>query len=152
MTRRLLLVVALAGLAAACGPHRIPGTDIEDSGDTRAILDVMERYRGALEAKDVNAVLGLVDPSFRDTAGTLTPEDDIDYARLKTVLPQRLARLSDVAVRFEVKTIDVRGASASAVYTWTSAFRLGGKPVNESDIKRMEFRRTGEGWKIVSGL
>ena len=150
--RRALLSLIVVAAAAACGPHRIPGTDLEDTGDTRAIIDVISRYNSALEARDANAILPLVDPEFRDNAGTLTPEDDIDIERLRTVLPQRLAKLQDVAVRIEIKTIDIKGDQAQAVYTWVSQFKLNGKPRTESDIKRMELRRRADGWKIVSGI
>ena len=150
--RRALLSLIVVAAAAACGPHRIPGTDLEDTGDTRAIIDVISRYNSALEARDANAILALVDPEFRDNAGTLTPEDDIDLQRLRTVLPQRLAKLQDVAVRIEIKTIEVKGDRANAVYTWVSQFKLNGKSMTESDIKRMEFRRGPDGWKILSGV
>ena len=150
MRRALLFLIVVA--AAGCGPHRIPGTDLEDTGDTRAIIDTIARYNSALEARDANAILALVDPEFRDNAGTLSPEDDIDIERLRTVLPKRLAKLQDVAVRIEIKTIDVKGDRAQAVYTWVSQFKLNGKAMTESDIKRMDLRRTAEGWKIVSGI
>jgi hypothetical protein len=148
--RALLSLIVVA--AAGCGPHRIPGTDLEDTGDTRAIIDTIARYNSALEARDANAILALVDPEFRDNAGTLSPDDDIDIERLRTVLPQRLAKLQDVAVRIEIKTIDVKGDRAQAVYTWVSQFKLNGKTMTESDIKRMDLRRTAEGWKILSGI
>ena len=151
MRLALLSFLALVVLSG-CGPHRIPGTDLEDTGDTRAIIDVITRYNAALEARDANGILALVDPEFRDNAGTLTPEDDIDIQRLRTVLPQRLAKLQDVAVRIEIKAIDVKGDKATAVYTWVSQFKLNGKPMTESDIKRMELRRSAEGWKILTGI
>lgn len=151
MRRALLPFLALLTVPG-CGPHRIPGTELEDTGDTRAIIEVMSRYNSALEARDAAAILALVDPAFRDNAGTLTPDDDLDLQRLRTVLPQRLARLQDVAVRIEIKTIEVKGDRASAVYTWVSQFKLGGKAMTESDIKRMEFKREADGWKILSGV
>lgn len=151
MRLALLFFLALVALAG-CGPHRIPGTDLEDTGDTRAIIDVITRYNAALEARDANGILALVDPEFRDNAGTLTPEDDIDIERLRSVLPKRLAKLQDVAVRIEIKAIDVKGDKATAVYTWVSQFKLNGKPMTESDIKKMELRRSAEGWKILTGI
>ena len=150
--RRALLSLIVVAAAAACGPHRIPGTDLEDTGDTRAIIDTITRYNSALEARDANAIIALVDPQFHDNAGTLTPEDDIDIERLRTVLPQRLAKLQDVAVRIEIKTIDIKGDQAQAVYTWVSQFKLNGKPMTESDIKKMDLRRGPDGWKILSGI
>ena len=150
--RRTLLSLLLLGAAAGCGPHRIPGTDLEDNGDTRAIIEVMQKYNNALVAKDVAGILALVDPSFHDNGGTLAVEDDLDYAKLQTVLPQRLARLNDIALRLDIKTIDVKGDAASAVYTWVSTFKLGNRSVTESDIKRMDFKRTAQGWKILSGI
>ena len=150
--RRALLPVVLLLAGTGCGARRIPGTDLEDTGDTRAIIDTISRYNAALEARDANGILALVDPAFRDNAGTLTPEDDIDIQRLRTVLPQRLAKLQDLAVRIEIKAIDVKGDRASVVYTWVSQFKLGGKPMTESDIKRMELKRSADGWKILSGI
>jgi len=150
--RRALLPLLALGALVGCGPHHIPGTDLEDTGDTRAIIDTITRYNSALEARDANGILALVDPEFRDTAGTLTPEDDIDIQRLRTVLPQRLAKLQDVAVRIEIKAIDVKGDRATAIYTWVSQFKLNGKPMTESDIKKMDLRRGPEGWRILSGI
>ena len=151
MSRLLLLTAPLLALVG-CGPHHIPGTDLEDTGDTRAIIDVMQKYNNALVAKDAAGIIALVDPSFHDNGGTLTPADDLDYAKLQTVLPQRLARVSDIALRLDIKTIDVKGETASAVYTWVSTYKLGNRSVTESDIKRMDFKRTAQGWKIVSGV
>jgi len=144
----LLALLALAG----CGPKRIPGTDLEDTGDTRAIIDVIARYNSALEARDAAGILALVDPSFYDNAGTLIPDDDIDIQRLRSIIPQRLAKLSDMAVRIEIKTLNVKDDRASAVYTWVSVYKLAGKTLTESDIKRMDFKRESDGWKIVSGI
>ena len=144
----LLVLLALAG----CGAKRIPGTDLEDTGDTRAIIDVIARYNAALEARDAAGILAVVDPAFYDDAGTLIPDDDIDIQRLKTIIPQRLARLSDVAVRIDIKTIDVKGDKASVVYTWVSVYKLAGKTLTESDIKRMALKRESDGWKILSGI
>ncbi|HZJ52854.1 MAG TPA: DUF4440 domain-containing protein [Myxococcaceae bacterium] len=150
--RRALVPLLLIAAVVGCGPRRIPGTDLEDTGDTRAIIETIARYNSSLEQRDANGILALVDPAFRDNAGTLTPDDDLDIQRLRTVLPQRLAKLQDLAVRIEIKTVDVKGERASVVYTWVSQFKLGGKSMTESDIKRMELKRGPDGWKILSGI
>jgi len=150
--RRALTLLSLMALAVACGPKRIPGTDLEDTGDTRAIIETIARYNSSLEQRDANGILALVDPSFKDNSGTLSPDDDIDIQKLRTVLPGRLAKLQDVAVRIEIKTVDVKGDRASVVYTWVSQFKFAGKSMTESDIKRMELKRGPDGWKILSGI
>jgi hypothetical protein len=51
--RGLLVSFALAMGLSGCVPRLIPGTSIEDTPDTRAILRVMERFRASLENRDV---------------------------------------------------------------------------------------------------
>ena len=38
------------------------------------------------------------------------------------------------------------------VYTWVSVYKLAGKTITESDIKRMALKREADGWKILSGI
>jgi hypothetical protein len=155
MTLRPLVACALLLLPLACAPKRIPGTEIRDNAETRAILNVMESYRRALEARDAGAIQGLVDKNFRDNAGTETPEDDLTYDSLMRELPGRLAKFEDVKLDFTIKRIDVQGATAQAVYFWNARYRmpkLNNKPQLDSELEVMVFSRTGEGWKILSGI
>src|SRR5262245_10254385 len=96
-------------LLIACTPRRIPGTEIEDTKDTQAILDVLKKYRAATEARDAEALIALVSESFSDDAGTATPQDDLNYADLRKTLPERLAALKDVKIELSVRRIDVEG-------------------------------------------
>ncbi|MFY0530079.1 hypothetical protein ACN28I_45245 [Archangium gephyra] len=86
MNVRPLLVCALL-VFAACTPRNIPGTQIPDTEDTRAVLNVMEQYRAAVEARDAKAIQGLVSKSFRDNSGTEDPADDLTYQNLTQELP-----------------------------------------------------------------
>src|SRR5579859_4741413 len=95
--------LASAILLVGCGARRIPGTDIEDNEDTRAILKVMEQYRTAVEARDADGVIRLASESFKDDGGTATPEDDLDYAGLQKKLPKRFARLDDIHLDLSIR-------------------------------------------------
>jgi len=151
--RRVWLVAAL--LSSGCAAHRIPGTDIEDNPDTRAILQVLERYRVAVETKDSNTLIGLVSPSFKDNAGTATPDDDLDYGGLQKNLPQRFAKIDDVHLDMNVRKIELKNDIASVIYYYTMSFRmptLSSKVRTESDIKQMLLRREQGQWKITSGV
>jgi hypothetical protein len=154
---RALFAAAALLLVAACTPRRIPGTDIDDTDDTRAILKVMEQYRSAVEARDAGKVLSLISQEFKDDLGTSTPADDLDYPQLREKLPVSMAKLDDVRLDVTVRKVTVNPAdsTASAIFTYTTSFRMPGlsnKPQSDSEIKEMWFKKVGADWKIVSGI
>ncbi len=155
LLRRLALLCALA-LVAGCTPKRIPGTDIEDTRETRAILNVMEMYRSAVEARDAQGVAALADPSFKDDGGSATTEDDLDYKTLAPRLAERLSRISDVKLELNVKKILFHeDLTASVIYNYSTSFKMPGlstRVQNASEIKQMWFKRVGKDWKIASGI
>lgn len=158
-TARPLVLFALGVLALGCTPKKIPGTDINDNDDTRAILNVIESYRLAVEKKDAPTIVMLADQTFRDDGGTTNPDDDLDYETLGAVLADRLQKFQDVKLEINVRKIefDETGAHARAVYTWSSTFKLPGlssKSQTEGEIKQMAFIRADKKapWKIVSGI
>jgi ketosteroid isomerase-like protein len=149
------LVFLLALIPLACSPKRIPGTEINDTDDTRAILGVVEKYRRAVENRDADGVMALVDETFSDDAGTASAGDDLDYARLRAELPHHLAKLDGVRIDMDVRQVDVEQDLAQVVYNYNASFRLPkltAKAQNSSDIERMTLRRTAGGWKIISGI
>lgn len=151
---RSLLIAGLC-LLTACAARQIPGTQIQDTSDTRAILQVMERYRSALEARDARAIQSLVSRSFKDDAGTDTPEDDLTYANLPAQLATRLERVTDVKLELNVRKVDIAGKEASAIYYWNASFRmpkLDGRPQSESELEQMLFEKIDGDWKILSGI
>ncbi|MHB8872148.1 MAG: DUF4440 domain-containing protein [Myxococcaceae bacterium] len=154
---RTLILAATLLAVCACTPRRIPGTDIEDTTDTRAILKVMEQYRTAVEARDAGKVLEVIADSFKDDMGTSTPSDDLDYPSLREKLPQSLAKLDEVKLDITVRKIEVSSAEglAHAIYTYTTSFKMPGlsaKPQSDSEIKEMWFKKVAGDWKITSGI
>jgi len=151
---RLLLLAGLT-LLSACAAKQIPGTQIADTRDSRAILEVMERYRAALEAKDSKRILSLVSKNFRDDAGTDSPEDDLRYSDLPAQLDARLAQLSDLKLELNIRKVTVVEKEAAAIYYWNASFRmpkLSGKNQNEAELEQMLFEKVDGDWKIVSGI
>lgn len=158
MFARGLLIVAVAAAAVGCTTKKIPGTELDDTDDTRAILDVMEKYRVALEQKDSQSIIGLAHESFNDDGGSANPEDDYNYHDLYTKLPDTLKKLGSIRVNFEVRKIELSedNGSARATYTYTQSYDMpgiSGKKQNDSEIKQMIFRRVDKKvWKIISGV
>jgi hypothetical protein len=151
-----LLAVLVAGTLAACGPKRIDGTDIADTGDTRAVLAVIDAYRKGAEKRDAPAVLALVSQSYFDDAGTADPADDLDYGQLVKALPEDYQKLSAVKLTIKVRQITVEGDKAVAEMLYDGHYRIatprGDVAKQASDVQQMLLQREGNTWKIVSGL
>lgn len=156
MTVRTALLAVAAVLAAACSPKHIPGTEVPSTPDTRAVYDVVLKYREALEKRDVPGVMALVAPSYYDTAGTPDPSDDLDRARLEAALNQDLPRADSVRLEFTVRRIDVKGDDAQAEIFYDEYYRVktgtATVPRRDSDVQRLRLKRIDGQWKFVSGL
>ncbi len=155
MNVRLLLASAVL-LLAACTPRNIPGTQIPDTEDARAILKVMEHYRTALEARDAKTLQQLVSKSFRDNAGTEDPEDDLTYDNLPQALPALFSRLESPRVDLDVRRVDVRrNGVATVIYYWNASWRVPGlldRPQRESELEQMVLQKEDGQWRIVTGF
>lgn len=155
--RSMVAILAMAGLAlGACAPKRIPGTAIDDTEESRQILAVLEKYRAAVESKDVDAVMALLDPSFKDDAGTSGPEDDVTYEELKKHLPEQFAQTQELKLDLTVKKITVnKNDTADVVYTYNSAYKLpklSSKLQSDSEIDQMTLKHVSGTWKIIRGM
>jgi len=155
MNVRLLLASAVL-LLAACTPRNIPGTQIPDTEDSRAILKVMEHYRTALEARDAKTLQQLVSKSFRDNAGTEDPQDDLTYDNLPQALPALFSRLESPRVDLDVRRVDVRkNGVATVIYYWNASWRVPGlldRPQRESELEQMVLQKEDGQWRIVTGF
>jgi len=122
------------------------------------VLDVVNRYRQAVEQKNTQAIIDLADESFRDDGGSSTPEDDLDYKSLYTVLPGRFQKVEDVRLDVNVRRIEFDDAQklARVTYTYTMSFKMpsiSDRSRTESDIKQMTLTRVGDkDWRITSGI
>jgi hypothetical protein len=155
MTVRTALLALLA-LAAGCKPSLLPGTEVPETKDTRAIYDVLQAYRNALEKRDPKAVLALVAPNYFDTAGTPDPSDDLDRAGLEASLERDLPRTEGQRVDFTIRRMDVNGDDAIVEVFYDSFYRVKAGtaivPRRDSDVSRLHLRRVDGQWKFTSGL
>ena len=159
-TMNAVQVLLVASLLTGCAAKKIPGTEIDDTDDTRMILGVMEQYRKAMETRNAQTIVDLADESFKDDGGSPAPDDDLDYKDLFTKLPARLSRFDDIRLDLAVRKIDVDKAlgKALATYTYSATFKMPGltaKPQSEGEIKQMSFNLADKSkriWKITSGI
>ena len=152
----LLTLAALAVALSACGAKRIPGTDIRDTPETRAVVAAIDAYRQAAERRDPAAVMTLVSPKYYDDAGTPDPGDDVDFDGLRARLTQDYPKVTALRLDIAVRKIDVDGDRATAYVFYDERYRIqtkGGEVAKQaSDQHRMLLVRDGEAWHFVSGL
>jgi hypothetical protein len=153
MTARPL--VPLLALALACGPRLLPGTDIRDDEDTRAIASMLETYRQAMEKRDAQAVLELVAPDYFDSSGAAEIADDVD----RDGLARRLAELSKVSalhLQLTLRRVDVKDGVGQAEVFFDQYYRVAtpNGPVarHDADVHRMTLKKLNGAWKFTSGL
>ncbi len=151
-----LRLLPLLALLAACAPSRIPGTDVADSRENRAVYDVIRQYAEALRKKDTARILELVATDYQDGSGTPDPGDDVTRAVLEKSLASDLAKVEAVGLDLGVKRIEVVGDEARAEIFYDAAYRVltpsGPIAKRPSDLSQMRFRKQNGAWKISGGL
>jgi hypothetical protein len=148
------LLCALTSIG--CSPKRIPGTEIKDDSDTRAIVALIEAYRQAAERRSTPAVMALVSKRYFDEGGTPDPGDDVDYQTLEKHLARDYARVPALRLDIGVKRIDVQDDRAFAYVFYDERYRIATKAgevaKSASDEHRMSFVREGGSWRFLAGL
>jgi len=144
-------------VAAACSSHAtLPGTNIQDTPQNRAVLDVFGRYKQALEARDAGAIVALTTPDYSDPGDPARGIGPIDHEGLGQRLKGDLSKVTGVRLEATVKDVEVKGEEARLDYFQVLRFAVatpsGEKWKSESDDARMRFVRLNGEWKIASGL
>ena len=164
MKRTCQLVTAILGIALiaavllGCAAKTIPNTRVPDTSENREVLDFVEKYRKAVEERDIGALLQMTSRDYFDDMGTPQGEDDVDYDTLQVGL-QRL-RQDVLGARYQISyravtfTDDNHKVLVDLLYTgW---FKVA-TPDGEQWRRRLEphrivLAREDRGLKIVSGM
>jgi hypothetical protein len=160
--RPLLCAVALllAGSATlGCATHYIPNTDVEDTELNRKIVTFAEKYRRAVEQKDLVTLLKCASPKYYEDGGNVDASDDIDYAGLRAYLTSRF--LDAAAIRYEVRyrRVEEEDGKVFIDYTYTASYRLPATGEKGADIwrrkvedNRLELVPYKDDFLILSGM
>ena len=144
--------------APGCATRYLPGTEIAETPDTKALYDVVMQYKRAMETRQPSKILPLVSRNYYENNGTTdTRDDDYGYERLKdVVLPELQQNVKAVQYRILLSRIEVDGDRAWASYEFYTTYKFveGGKSGHDvqNNYNRIDFAREGSGWKIISGL
>lgn len=161
LRQRTFGALALALIALTAGgcqkPKFIPKTRVIDNKHNREVLQVVERYRLAMERRDTAGVLALVHPTYRDQSGTPEADDDLDFEQLKQLLKTRFKRATRIRYHIEYQGLSTKGREAM-VDTWIDATFVYEQPDamprwrRFTDYNRYRLVKDGETWRFLSGL
>lgn len=156
-----MAVVALAAAClagAACAhPNFFPGTTILRNEENQKIVDTIEQYRSRLTERNVEGLLVLASPRYREDSGTPRSDDDYGYEGLRDILKNRLGHLKSIWYEIELRDIRVRDQQADVDVFLNGSFELASESSGDryrrvNDYHRFVLERDGEHWKFLSGM
>ncbi len=157
--RPALLLTALLGVAsplAGCATHYIPNTDVEDTDDNRKLIAFCERYRHAVENKDIATLLKMAAPNYYEDGGNVDPTDDIDYAGLKAYLTSKFQDATAIRYEIRYRKISKQRDLIFVDYTYSASYRIPGSKSDEwrhrVEDNRLELVPYQDEYRIVAGM
>jgi hypothetical protein len=156
---RLLPALLLLPTLAGCARDVIPNTDVEDTSENREVIEFVERYRHAVEERNVSAMLALASPRYYDDNGTPGGTDDVDFDGLREKLSLWTEQVLDVRyeIRYRRVTFLDQNGRILVDYTYTGSFRVD-TPEGERWARRLADNRlvlgtaAGGEYQILSGM
>ena len=155
---RFLPALALA-FAACAGTRLIPNTGVPDTPENREVINVVERYRRALESRDTITLMALASPRYYEDSGTPKPDDDYGYDGLRRVIEDRLARLRSVRYEMEYRNVEIKGNHAEVEVYIDASFQIATAVEGMDQYKhfteynKLELEREqGKRWLITRGM
>lgn len=158
---RPLLMASVGALflsAVACRSQLIPNTDVEDTSENRSIIEFCEKYRKAVERRDVIQLMKFAHDNYYEDGGNIDSEDDLDKAGLEGYLR---GKFSDAkAIRYEIRYRRIGKGRNDVVFvdfTYSASYQL---PTEEGDVwrrtvadNRLELvPKKGDGFLILTGM
>jgi len=160
MLRPALFLTALLtlGHVVGCSTTFIPNTDVEDTSDNRKVINFCEKYRRAVEERDVEGLVSMASTRYFETGGNAKPTDDIDYNGLRKYLTTKFKETK--AIRYEIRYHRITEKEDSHVlyvdFTYTASFQI---PTSQGDVwhravrdDRLQLIRDGDSFKILAGM
>jgi hypothetical protein len=155
--RSLTLVFACAGALLGCSHQKIPNTDVEDTEENREIVLFMEKYRRAVETRDVPTLVSMASRHYYDDMGTPTGDDDVDYDALVDGLKRLKNDVADARYQISYRLLTYTERDQILVdMLYTGWFKVetpeGPEWRRRLEPHRVVLARAGDGYKIVSGM
>ncbi len=149
--------VAIGIVAVACAGN-IPNTEVPDTDENREVVKFMEKYRRAVESREVGSLLSMASHMYLDDNGTPNGDDDLDFGTLKKKLSRWSEQVSDVRYEIKYRRVTVEPQKVLVEFRYSSSFKVAsadGEPVWRRRLgdHRMVLERMSSGeFRILSGM
>ena len=149
--------VASAGGLVGCKHEYIPNTDVDDTEDNRKIVEFCEKYRRALETKDIARLLTLAHPEYYEDGGNIDASDDIDLAGLKDYLTTKFDDAESIRYEIRYRRVTVEEERVYVDYTFSASYRIpteAGNDVWQRKVSdnRLELIPHEDAFLIIAGM
>ncbi|MCU0691579.1 MAG: hypothetical protein MUF54_09270 [Polyangiaceae bacterium] len=158
-TQFAIVLAVLSLLLSACSKQYIPNTDVEDTEDNRRVIAFCEKYRKAVERRDVATIFPLIYDKYYEDGGNVDASDDLDFAGLRAYLSDGFRRSK--AIRYEIRYRRVvwneEKGRVYVDYTYSASFKILG-PEEKDEWRRtvadnrLELVPHGDEFLIAAGL
>ncbi len=154
-----LLLAMLTLVVPACATHYIPNTDVEDTAENRRVVEFCEKYRKAVENRDVGLLMSFVSPRYYEDGGNVDAQDDLDYEGFRNFMINEFRKSK--AIRYEIRYRRVLWSKDKkrvfVDYTYSASYKIPGpdgkdewrRTVSEN---RLELEPKGDSFLIASGM
>jgi len=145
-------------VVVGCATRYIPNTDVEDNDENRRIIAFCEKYRHAVEERNVPLLLGMASSAYFEDGGNVDAADDMDYAGLREYLEGRFKDTR--AIRYEIRYRKIRRGREDKIYiefTYTASYRIPGLKGGDEwrhtvADNRLELIADQAAYKILAGM
>jgi hypothetical protein len=152
-----LACVASLSQAAGCAHKPIPNTRVEDTEENREVIDFVEKYRKAVEARESAVLLRMTSKMYFDDMGTPQGDDDVDYDTLQAGLSRLQRELLDARYQISYRGVTYTPNQRVLVdVLYTGWFKVetpeGAQWRRRLEPHRLVLAREDGHYKIVSGM
>ena len=156
MIRCFATLALLAAVGCGHSTSTIPGTKVPDTDENREIIRAVERYRLAVEKKDVAGLVAMASPNYWEDSGTPTGADDYGYDRLREVLTGHFQRAESIRYSMKYVSITHAGPRAHVDVLIDASYSLqtprGLERYDMRDQNQLVLENDGSRWVFLSGM
>ena len=159
MLLRLLppLAVVASLFAVGCSTAYIPNTDVEDTDENRTLIEFCEKYRKAVERKDIATLVAMASADeYYEDGGNADASDDIDFDGLKDHLVNRFRDAKAIRYEIRYRRVSADEKRIFVEYTFSASFKIPGPNGDEWQRKvednRLELVPHDDSFLITAGM